>query len=293
MKKTLTIILLFVMGVAVFAETITILPSDDMYTDVEHPGVTPVVTELWTANFPPSGHFERIMMRFDLNELRTVEINSAVLHLTRFYSCPSGGTTACKFYPISQNWTEDSWPHNVHVEYHESNGMDYVFTGSGGNTIVHFEVDITDLVTLWTSGVIENNGFLIMANRNQKFSKFYSKEHPNELYRPKLTLDYTVTSNDDVVDLPMPLAVTNYPNPFNPETTISMYLPEAGDVRMSIYNTRGQMVYDVRKSGVSRGHHNHVWDAKDNTGSPLSSGIYFCRLESRAGVATRKMILTK
>lgn len=291
MKKTLAIILLFAMGVAVFAGTITILPSDDMYTDVEHPGVTPVVTELWTANFPPSGHFERIMMRFDFSELQAVQIDSAILHLTRFYSCPSGGTTASKFYPISQSWTEDTWNHAVHIEYHENNGMDYVFSGTGGNTIVRFEVDITDLVSLWTSGVIENNGFVIMANRNQKFSKFYSKEHPNESYRPKLTINYTETSNKDIVDLPASLAVTNYPNPFNPETTISMYLPEHSDVKLSIFNLKGQVVYDIKLPGVQRGQHNYIWNAKDSAGKPLSSGVYLCRIESSAGVVTKKMVL--
>ena len=279
------------MGVAVYAGTITILPSDDMYTDVEHPGVTPVVTELWTANFPPSGHFERIMMRFDFSELQAVQIDSAILHLTRFYSCPSGGTTASKFYPISQSWTEDTWSPAVHIEYFENNGMDYVFSGTGGNTIVRFEVDITDLVSLWTSGVIENNGFVIMANRNQKFSKFYSKEHPNESYRPKLTINYTETSNEDIVDLPASLAVTNYPNPFNPETTISMYLPEHSDVKLSIFNLKGQVVYDVDLPGVQRGQHNYVWNAKDSAGKPLSSGVYLCRIESSAGVVTKKMVL--
>lgn len=281
------------MGVAVFAETITILPSDDMYTDVEHPGVTPVVTELWTANFPPSGHFERIMMRFDLDELKGTQLDSAILHLTRFYSCPSGGTTASKFYPITQSWTEDTWNHAVHIEYLENNGMDYVFTGAGGNTIVHFEVDITELVNLWINDVMDNNGFVIMANTNQKFSKFYSKEHPNESYRPKLTLSYTPTSSDDAIDRPAPLALTNYPNPFNPETTISMYLPEHSDVKMSIYNMRGQMVFDINLPGVQRGHHNYVWNAKDSAGKPLSSGVYLCRIESSAGVVTKKMVLQK
>jgi hypothetical protein len=171
--------------------------------------------------------------------------------------------------------------------------MNYVFTGTGGNAIVHFEIDITDLVNRWTSGEIENHGFVIVANQNQKFSKFYSKEHPNDSYRPKLTIDYTQTDNEDICDPPLPLSLSNHPNPFNPETTISMYLPEAGDVRMRILDIRGQVVYDIKVNGASKGYHNYVWNSRDSAGNQLSSGVYFCRLETKAGVVTKKMILQK
>jgi hypothetical protein len=293
MKKNLVMLLLFMSVVAVFAKTISINPSDDMYSDPNHEGITPVITELWTANFPNTGHFERIMMRFNLNELRAVDVNSATLHLTRFYSCPSGGTTATKFYAISEDWTEETWNPAVHIAYFQDINMNYVFTGTGGNAVVHFEIDITDLVNRWTSGEIENHGFVIVANQNQKFSKFYSKEHPNDSYRPKLTIDYTQTDNEDICDPPLPLSLSNHPNPFNPETTISMYLPEAGDVRMRILDIRGQVVYDIKVNGASKGYHNYVWNSRDSAGNQLSSGVYFCRLETKAGVVTKKMILQK
>jgi hypothetical protein len=293
MKYIALIVSLISLFTMLNAETVSLSPSDDMYTDPEHAGTTPTITQLWTANYPASGHYERVMMRFDLSPYVGRQLESAVLHLTRLYSCPSSGTTTATFYAIDQAWDEDTWDYTSHITYHEDVSMNYVFTGTGGNAIVNFTVDITDLVMYWTESVIENHGFAIVANNNQKFSKFYSKEFSNEAYRPTLTLTYSQVGNsDEVVSLPT-LSLDNYPNPFNPNTTIRFNLPTASDVRLTIYDLRGGKVFTTNEHRLPAGEHNVAWNGRNDSGNPVASGVYLCRVETAAGSFSKPITLLK
>jgi len=108
------------------------------------------------------------------------------------------------------------------------------------------------------------------------------------------TLNFTLepTSIEDAV---IPVTATalhgNYPNPFNPETTISYDLKDPARVRLDIYNVRGQLVRTLVNEQQSSGRYHMVFDAKDKNGSPLSSGIYFYRLQAGDYIQTRKMML--
>ena len=85
----------------------------------------------------------------------------------------------------------------------------------------------------------------------------------------------------------------NYPNPFNPETTISFNLAEQGFVTIEVFNIRGQKVKTVVKDAFVPGHHSVVWDGTDRKGNPVSSGMYFYRMNSQDHFSTKKMLLLK
>jgi hypothetical protein len=85
----------------------------------------------------------------------------------------------------------------------------------------------------------------------------------------------------------------NQPNPFNPVTQISYQLPEACNVRLTIYNLRGQKVTTLYEGYQETGTHTLNWDGSDGDGRPLSSGIYLYRLEAGQFQQTRKMTLMK
>ena len=85
----------------------------------------------------------------------------------------------------------------------------------------------------------------------------------------------------------------NYPNPFNPSTTIRYTLPEASNVRLTIYNVLGQEVRTLVNAAQSRGVHSVQWDGRDASGRQAATGIYIYRLEAGQFVATRNMVFTK
>lgn len=88
-------------------------------------------------------------------------------------------------------------------------------------------------------------------------------------------------------------SLSNYPNPFNPETSISFNLEKASFVSIDIFNVKGQKIKTLTSSKFSVGQHTIVWDGKDDHQSSVSSGIYIYQLKSDNFSATRKMILLK
>jgi hypothetical protein len=85
----------------------------------------------------------------------------------------------------------------------------------------------------------------------------------------------------------------NYPNPFNPQTEISFNLPYNGEIKLSVFNILGQEVKLLVDGRLEAGHHAVVWDGRDNSGTSVSSGIYFYRLKAGEFMARKKMILLK
>ncbi len=85
----------------------------------------------------------------------------------------------------------------------------------------------------------------------------------------------------------------NYPNPFNPSTTLRFDLPELRDVNVIIYNMLGQKVKTFNMENISAGHHSIKWNATNDLGDPVSAGVYLYQLQAKDFVKTRKMILLK
>ena len=85
----------------------------------------------------------------------------------------------------------------------------------------------------------------------------------------------------------------NYPNPFNPSTTIRYGLPEPRNVRMSIVNIRGQEIAELISGWQDMGRHEVVWNGRNDDGSSLSSGIYFVVINDGRNFKTHKVMLLK
>ncbi len=117
-------------------------------------------------------------------------------------------------------------------------------------------------------------------------------------------IDYGTELCKDIELLPVPSDVSvgvkipnalyaNYPNPFNPTTTIRFDLNEAGDVSLAVYNIRGQIVRTLVQGTRPSGHNTVEWDGLDDHGRAVASGVYVYRIEADGFVGSRKMVLLK
>jgi hypothetical protein len=85
----------------------------------------------------------------------------------------------------------------------------------------------------------------------------------------------------------------NYPNPFNPTTTLRFDLPEVSNLTLTIYNMLGQKVRTFNYQNTSAGYHSVTWDAANDLGQQVGAGVYLYQLQTKDFVKTRKMVLLK
>ena len=140
-------------------------------------------------------------------------------------------------------------------------------------------------------GFVGGNG---TTTEPQTYS-FFDGDLSNGKYRYRLKqIDYDGSfeySNEIEVEILSPLEFSlsqNYPNPFNPITTIQYSIPEAGNVKLKVYNSLGEEVADLKDNYEEAGTYKISFDAFG-----LSSGIYYYRLSSNDFNEIRKMILLK
>jgi hypothetical protein len=101
---------------------------------------------------------------------------------------------------------------------------------------------------------------------------------------------------DGRVDTPMPQEMTllsNYPNPFNPVTTIPFTLERASTIGLVVYNLQGEMVRRLVTGQYPAGFHTVTWDGRNSSDQPVASGIYLYRLETDQQTCCRRMTLLK
>ncbi|MFH0990339.1 MAG: FlgD immunoglobulin-like domain containing protein [bacterium] len=105
--------------------------------------------------------------------------------------------------------------------------------------------------------------------------------------------------NGKLDQLPTEFAIGNFPNPFNPTTTLSYQLPQNALVTLEVYDLMGRKVTTLVQAQKSAGYHSVVWNAKDAAGRSISSGTYLYRFvaQSLSGgkslIANGKMVLMK
>jgi len=86
---------------------------------------------------------------------------------------------------------------------------------------------------------------------------------------------------------------SNYPNPFNPTTTIVYSVPKAMDVKLEIYNAKGQLIRTLVDGKVGAGENYAVWNGTGADNQEVSSGVYFYKLTTETNTDMNKMLLVK
>jgi hypothetical protein len=206
------------------------------------------------------------------------------------------GTTTEREFTINNN---GGGPLKVTVTDHEryvagnppaqwiSESIDTATVGAGGSLDVTALIDATGLHPDTTYDAI-----ILVAS--------------NDMINPEVEIIVRVMTipvgigDDDISGSTLPKVFAlnqNYPNPFNPSTSIVYDVPEAVDgtvpVRLTVYNTRGQMVRTLVDTQKAAGQYTIHWDGTNSTGDRVSSGIYFYKISAGDFVKVKKMVLLK
>ena len=86
---------------------------------------------------------------------------------------------------------------------------------------------------------------------------------------------------------------SNYPNPFNPTTTIRFDVPEASDVRLEVYDLMGRRVATLVNGQMAAGRYEATWNARSDAGTAVASGIYLYRMQAGSFESVQRMVLMK
>ncbi|MFH2055221.1 MAG: Ig-like domain-containing protein [bacterium] len=148
-------------------------------------------------------------------------------------------------------------------------------------------------------GVAPGTVTSLILEASNPFYFTLDEEHGSEMVTPvfspgTVTIDVTSDADDHDFVLPDEYSLAqNYPNPFNPETVIGYSLPQAAQVRLSVFNILGQSVIELVNEYQSAGEKRVVWDGTNRFGEKVDSGVYFYRITAGDFDLTRKMVLMK
>jgi hypothetical protein len=126
------------------------------------------------------------------------------------------------------------------------------------------------------------------------FEGFGTATHQDGLGFCYLLYDPVADVSDRGGSLPKNFSVSqNYPNPFNPTTTIEFDVPNKSQVNLTVYNVLGQKVKTLVNQEMAAGTYKADWDGRGESGTSISSGIYFYKFEAGSYVTTKKMVMLK
>ncbi|MFQ6091230.1 MAG: cohesin domain-containing protein [bacterium] len=162
---------------------------------------------------------------------------------------------------------------------------DVEWCGEGGVPLIYFRFEVSDDAAPGDSCVLSIEELMINEGRPRAVVE-------NGTVMVTRTTG-TVESNGSP-SIPREFALfQNRPNPFNPETHIEYGLPQAGYVRLDVYNVLGQHVVTLVDELKQAGFHTAHWDGRDSTGDEVPNGVYFCKIDTGQFVQTKKMVLLR
>ncbi|MBI4233845.1 MAG: T9SS type A sorting domain-containing protein [Chloroflexi bacterium] len=160
-------------------------------------------------------------------------------------------------------------------------GPELLETRDGGQTWKSLSEGLTARPWFYDAAVDPGDGEMVYAAT------------PWGVYRLNRTAQITAVEEEEEVRPQRFSLSPNYPNPFNPSTTIRFTLPQRGEAELSIYSLLGQRVATLVQGVQEAGPHLLQWDGRDDGGRELASGVYCCRLQAGTQVETRKLLLLR
>jgi hypothetical protein len=129
---------------------------------------------------------------------------------------------------------------------------------------------------------------------NQTYIVGVSAHYSSNVESEIIEVEFNPNVSNDNPFIPLVTALNgNYPNPFNPQTTISFALAAEDHVKLEIYNVKGQKIKSLIDEVKPAGNYQLIWNGDDERGNKVSSGIYFYQMISGKFTSSGKMILMK
>lgn len=136
----------------------------------------------------------------------------------------------------------------------------------------------------------KTNNLHLIQNRLEKYVSFIDNKIDQLINISNISM--IDENQNDIAPITTRL-FNNYPNPFNPETTISFDLPQRDKVELVVYNLKGQKVKSLINEEMDMGVHKIIWNGTNNQGKEVASGVYYYRLSCGNYTKTNKMVLLK
>jgi len=167
------------------------------------------------------------------------------------------------------------------LHYASAENRDWIQIGESTNQI------FSDTLFEWNTSDLEEGNYDLMLT-------IFNSIGDSLIALRTVTLLENNENEEDIFSLKMEL-LGNYPNPFNPFTTISFSISckDAKDVVIEIFNIKGQHIREVKIQNLKFKINSIIWDGTDESNNPVSSGIYLYKLKNGRYSATQKMILLR
>jgi hypothetical protein len=293
-----------------------------LYFDVNHDS-TPEVTKFWwntVTLYNGANNFEVLwsvvddtydnLILWDLYNLNDDLVEDAVFIRSNTLDTI---TTALMMMPVlSQNVTWTSPEYDGTVSFLDAEDMDdngtveivfgvyrYDNVDSSYYSTLHV-LNGQDGTAIWSS--LEMQGYMVgpylgdLDNDGTVEIMFNLYDYKNENYTLQV-YSYSGTTNsivNPIMDLPGDFTIgPNYPNPFNPSTTIPVSLPRRMRVDITVLNVNGKEVANILQGELAPGRYKFSWIGQDHLGRTLPSGIYYYRITTDRGTKVRPMVLLK
>ncbi len=173
----------------------------------------------------------------------------------------------------------------------EDAGAAYIFRRAGGSWNEVQKLTSSDCRTNDSFGwAVSMNDRFAAVGTNSSITPFLDRTF---LYSAYIESESEFSNLDSKPFLMTSVLFKNYPDPFNPSTTISYNLIENTHVTLKVYNTVGQLVKTVVEDYQAEGYHEMIWDGRNEVGATVSSGIYIYRMTAGSFVETKRMLLLK
>ena len=220
--------------------------------------------------------------------------------LTNVDGFPVNVGTAIESSPVFANIDTDP-PREI--IFGDNNGNLHILK-SNGQYLAGFPIKVSQsaIRTAPWVGQMHNNNCIIMLVNNEGVLAIDTKRYTNDSFWNSFRANNgnTASYNDPFTpdtDLVDPIYTNNlkqnYPNPFNPVTTIEFSLKNAEYAQLSVYNIKGQLVKTLANERFDAGSHSIIWNGTDSNNIPISSGLYFYKLETESYSSIKRMIMLK